>query len=41
MNLFYEIFTITDLQFMGKDEDMLRHYSLKFKCEHWLDTEDF
>ena len=29
MNLFYEIFTITDLQFMGKDEDMV--YSLKFK----------
>ena len=28
---FYEIFRITDLQFMCTDEGVVRHYSLRFK----------
>ena len=31
MSEFYEIFTITDLQFMCVDENALRRYSLKVK----------
>ena len=38
---FYEIFTITDLQFIYTDEDVVRHYTLKFKCEYWFDTDNF
>ena len=38
---FYEIFMITDLEFTCTDEDVVRHYSLKSKWEHWFDTENF
>ena len=31
MSEFYEIFTITDLQFMFTDEDVVRYHTLKFK----------
>ena len=26
---------------MCTDEDVVRHYSLKFICEYWIDTEKF
>ena len=29
MREFYEVFTITGLQFMCTDEDVVRHYSFK------------
>ena len=37
----YEVFTITDLWFMCTDQDVVRHYSLKFKWEHCFDNENF
>ena len=37
----YDIFTVTNLQFMCTNEDVVRNYTLKFKWEHWFDIENF